>query len=161
MRHVALTAPTIVGGDGRRTSSRARRCGSVLAVVLLVCFSGCATIVRSSVPDVATGQSDANGRSWAPAVSGDGRYTVFLSDASNLVAGDTNGVTDVFVRDNSKQSVVRLTNGAVDANSHPAISVDGSRVAYTVIQPGKDSSPTCRLAVVALATQVSITTSGR
>jgi hypothetical protein len=42
----------------------------------------------------------ANGSSSAPAVSGDNRKTrlaAFQSDASNLVAGDTNGVTDVFV----------------------------------------------------------------
>ena len=42
----------------------------------------------------------ANGSSSAPTVSGDNRKTrlaAFQSDASNLVAGDTNGVTDVFV----------------------------------------------------------------
>jgi hypothetical protein len=36
---------------------------------------------------------------YAPSVSGDGRYVAFVSDASNLVPGDTNGTTDVFVRD--------------------------------------------------------------
>lgn len=29
---------------------------------------------------------------------GDGRFVVFSSDATNLVADDTNGVNDVFVR---------------------------------------------------------------
>ena len=41
-----------------------------------------------------------NGSSGAPTVSGDNRktrYAAFQSDATNLVAGDTNGVTDVFV----------------------------------------------------------------
>ena len=41
-----------------------------------------------------------NGSSSAPTVSGDNRktrYAAFQSDATNLVAGDTNGVTDVFV----------------------------------------------------------------
>ena len=84
----------------RRSSARLR--ASIVAVAMAVCFGACTTIVRTSVPDVATGQTDANGRSWAPAVSGDGRYTVFLSNASNLVPSDTNGVTDVFVRDNSQ-----------------------------------------------------------
>jgi Tol biopolymer transport system component len=34
-----------------------------------------------------------------PSISGDGRYIVFHSDATNLVAGDTNAVSDVFVYD--------------------------------------------------------------
>jgi hypothetical protein len=49
---------------------------------------------------VAPNGAPANGPSSAPAVSGDNRktrYAAFQSDASNLVAGDTNGVTDVFV----------------------------------------------------------------
>jgi hypothetical protein len=40
-----------------------------------------------------------NARSRTPAVSDDGRYVAFLSDASNLVTGDTNGVGDVFLHD--------------------------------------------------------------
>ncbi|HYZ30432.1 MAG TPA: hypothetical protein VE570_15320 [Thermoleophilaceae bacterium] len=49
---------------------------------------------------VAPGGGAANGPSSAPAVSGDNRktrYAAFQSDASNLVRGDTDGVTDVFV----------------------------------------------------------------
>ena len=34
-----------------------------------------------------------------PRISGDGRWIVFESEATNLVAGDTNGVTDVFLFD--------------------------------------------------------------
>src|SRR3954454_8760720 len=48
---------------------------------------------------VAPNGAPANGSSSGPAVSGDNRKTrlaAFQSDASNLVAGDTNGVTDVF-----------------------------------------------------------------
>jgi Tol biopolymer transport system component len=40
-----------------------------------------------------------NGDSYTPAISPDGRYLAFESDASNLVPGDTNATTDVFVRD--------------------------------------------------------------
>jgi Tol biopolymer transport system component len=40
-----------------------------------------------------------NDDSWAPAISADGRYVAFLSDASNLVPDDTNDSPDVFVRD--------------------------------------------------------------
>ena len=34
-----------------------------------------------------------------PAISADGRLVVFESDASNLVAGDSNNFTDVFLND--------------------------------------------------------------
>jgi hypothetical protein len=38
-----------------------------------------------------------NGGSYSPSISADGLHVAFSSDASNLVAGDTNGVRDVFV----------------------------------------------------------------
>ena len=40
-----------------------------------------------------------NRRSWYPSISGNGRFVAFQSEANNLVAGDTNGEADVFVRD--------------------------------------------------------------
>lgn len=45
----------------------------------------------------------ANNTSYDPAISGDGRYISFYSDASNLVADDTNGIRDVFVVDGLAQ----------------------------------------------------------
>ncbi len=41
----------------------------------------------------------ANGHSRFPVISDDGRFVAFASAATNLVAGDTNGLEDVFVRD--------------------------------------------------------------
>lgn len=46
---------------------------------------------------VGPGGAQANGPSRNPAISADGSYVAFESDASNLVGGDTNGATDVFV----------------------------------------------------------------
>ena len=43
--------------------------------------------------------NQANGCSRAPTISADGRYVAFESDASNLVPGDSNEVSDVFVHD--------------------------------------------------------------
>lgn len=43
--------------------------------------------------------TDVSGGSENSAVSADGRFVAFASSASNLVAGDTNGAWDVFVRD--------------------------------------------------------------
>ncbi|MFN0241561.1 MAG: TolB family protein [Planctomycetota bacterium] len=48
---------------------------------------------------VDTGGAQGNGVSDVSSISGDGRQVVFESDASNLVAGDTNAAGDVLVRD--------------------------------------------------------------
>ena len=46
-----------------------------------------------------SGSGSGNGASQDPVVSSDGRYVSFDSTASNLVPNDTNGASDVFVRD--------------------------------------------------------------
>ena len=52
------------------------------------------TITRASV---ASNGTQANGDSWMPVISADGRTVAFQSKASNLVSGDTNAALDVFV----------------------------------------------------------------
>jgi Tol biopolymer transport system component len=47
---------------------------------------------------LAPNEAQADGDSYSPALSPDRRLVTFESDATNLVPGDTNGVTDVFVR---------------------------------------------------------------
>jgi Tol biopolymer transport system component len=79
--------------------------------------------------------AEANGDSFAPAISGDGRFVVFSSAASNLVAGDTNGADDIFVRDRQTGATTRVSiaPGGAEANagsSAPSISSDGRYVAY-------------------------------
>lgn len=54
------------------------------------------SVERVSTSD---GRREANGASYGPAVSSDGRFVAFTSQAANLVAGDTNQVADVFIRD--------------------------------------------------------------
>ncbi|MGH7753061.1 MAG: hypothetical protein ACREN5_09610 [Gemmatimonadales bacterium] len=49
--------------------------------------------------NIGPGGVQSDGGSDKPRISGDGRYVVFYSEASNLVLGDTNGYQDVFVRD--------------------------------------------------------------
>ena len=56
------------------------------------------TSVTTRVTFAADG-SEPDGSSYSPSVSADGRYIAFASDATNLVPGDTNVATDVFVRD--------------------------------------------------------------
>lgn len=55
-------------------------------------------------------RSSANGPSYAPAISGDGVFIAYASDASNLVMDDTNGVRDLFARIDE----TRCANGATE-----------------------------------------------
>jgi Tol biopolymer transport system component len=90
---------------------------------------------RTSRVSINTSGHQANGRSAVPLLSADGRYVAFLSDATNLFAGDTNGLTDVFVRDRELHRTERVSIRAdgVQANGAsflPSISADGRYVAF-------------------------------
>jgi len=110
-----------------------------LALVLaLLVLAGGRSIVqagdtaRLSV-DVLAG--DANGASAGPVVSADGRYVVFASAATDLVAPPTNGVSQIFRRDrqNGTTILVSVSDLGVqgDAGStQAAVSADGNLVAF-------------------------------
>lgn len=84
---------------------------------------------------VAADGGPANGPSRAPALSENGLRVAFVSDASNLVDGDTNGVADIFVHDRAGATTrVSLAADGAEANgpsSEPDISADGRRVVFT------------------------------
>jgi len=72
---------------------------------------------------------------YANAISNDGRYVLFSSSASNLVADDTNGQDDVFLHDmqTGVTSRVSLGNSSVEGNARSAagaISDDGRFIAF-------------------------------
>jgi Tol biopolymer transport system component len=76
-----------------------------------------------------------NGSSRNPSISPDGRYVVFESTASNLVETDTNGASDVFLKDLSTGSLSRLSLTASGGQSNgpsvrATVSADGKWVAY-------------------------------
>lgn len=99
----------------------------------------------------AAGTASGNGMSSNPALSADGRFVAFQSDASDLVAGDGNGATDVFWRD-LQAGLTRLvsvnvagtgsgTTGFGSPMSGQAmISADGSRVSF--VSGASDLVPT-------------------
>ena len=53
---------------------------------------------------VSSAGEQGNSSSYAPDITADGRYVAFMSTASNLVSGDTNGKYDVFVHDRQTDS---------------------------------------------------------
>ncbi|MFN0207589.1 MAG: TolB family protein [Planctomycetota bacterium] len=90
------------------------------------------TVERVSV---STAGTEASGNSYNPFISFNGRYVVFHSEANNLVAGDQNHATDVFVRDRTAGTTVRasvsaLGVGASLGGSNASISADGIIVVF-------------------------------
>ena len=81
-----------------------------------------------------------NGTSYQSAISADGRFVAFQSSSDNLVAGDTNRVKDVFVRDRQAGTTERVslrTTGKEQFKDSlvPSISADGRFVSFISTAP--------------------------
>ena len=66
-----------------------------------------------------------NGGSWRPAMSADGRFIAFNSEATNLVPNDTNGAIDVFVRDVWTGQTTRVSVASDGTESNDSSQVTG------------------------------------
>lgn len=89
-------------------------------------------IVRASV---AADGTQANGASSGAEFSPDGNRLLFVSSASNLVAGDTNATSDVFVKDLVTGAVTRVSTSATGAEANGAsvgarFTADGAGVLF-------------------------------
>ncbi len=86
----------------------------------------------------ASNGAQADGVSGEVAISPDGRYIAFSSNAGNLVANDFNGVKDVFLKDLQTGTVERVSLGADDGTTsegvrdsdHPSVNEGGRYVAW-------------------------------
>ena len=75
------------------------------------------------------------GGSFNPSISSDGRHVAFHSGASDLVTGDSNGFTDIFVHDRLTAQTTRVSVSTMglqgnESSSYPSISSDGMHVAF-------------------------------
>lgn len=85
---------------------------------------------------IASDGTEGNGFSGAPALSGDGRYVSFYSEASNLVPSDNNNDADIFVYDRQTGETRRVSVASDDTEGNRAskaplsLSADGRYVAF-------------------------------
>jgi hypothetical protein len=118
------------------------------SIVLACCLSAIAVPASAQVVrvSVSTAGVEANGPSGPPSISGNGRYVVFASAATNLVAGDTNAAADIFLRDRDTDAdgifdeagsvaTTRISLGPSAAqtdgpSSNPVISAGGRYIAF-------------------------------
>jgi hypothetical protein len=143
--------------------------GCVIAIVAIAVCSSAPASAQTGVPPVTvvsldSGGAPANGASGQrAAMSADARFIAFTSAATNLVAGDTNGSIDVFVKDRQTGAVTRVsvaqdgTERSGDSGlDGVAISADGNVVAFTSraalvaadtntcnLPPGNGNGPSC------------------
>jgi Tol biopolymer transport system component len=119
---VAFTssANNLVTGDGN---------GKVDAFVYNVATG---SVARASL---GSGGGEGDGDSDHASVSNDGRYVAFDSVATNLVVGDTNAQSDVFLRDRMLNTTLRISAGIGGSQTNgpsrrPQVTADGLFVAF-------------------------------
>ena len=111
--------------------------------ILIAMMAGSAAAQVIERVSVSSAEIEANGDSFAPhfdALSADGRFVVFESDATNLVPADGNALRDVFVRDRLLGTTTRVSEawGGGDATGesrYPSISEDGRWIAFSSSAP--------------------------
>jgi len=89
---------------------------------------------------VASDGTQVNGDSFTPSISGDGRFVAFTTDAGNVVAGDDNRASDVFVHDGQTGRTVLVSvashgHPSARGNFAPCLSADGRTVAFVTDGP--------------------------
>jgi hypothetical protein len=109
--------------------------GSLLGAAVLLGTAPAQSVTRVNV---SSANAQANGLSSDAQMTADGRYIVFSSDATNLVAGDVNGFRDVFVRDRLTGTTTLVSvssagvqgNGLSSVSDSSPISADGRYVVF-------------------------------
>jgi Tol biopolymer transport system component len=112
----------------------------LLAMTLGVTFATANAASAQQVTLVSSASDGTAGNSGAaePSVSADGRFVAFSSSATNLVPGDTNGMTDAFVKDRLSGATTRVsvTSTGTQNTEHSGmvrISADGQFVVFSTM----------------------------
>jgi Tol biopolymer transport system component len=90
---------------------------------------------RVSIKSDGTQGNGASSQFDSPTISDDGRYITFQSNASNLVNGDSNNASDIFLHDRQtgETSLISIANDGSHGNSesfNPSITANGRMIAF-------------------------------
>ena len=126
----AVASPSL-SSDGRFVTFVKKTSGSSLDQIRARDLQASQSDLVSASPTGAAG----NGKSSSPVISGEGRYVVFQSKASNLVPNDTNGVSDIFVRDRLIEVTMIVSVNALGRSGNgpstlPVMAADGRTVVF-------------------------------
>ena len=150
-------------GSGNRHQHHAIKVlvdAAVIVFMVLLMLPLAQERARAAPGDIARCSTDKDGNqatggaNYYASLSADGRYVAFVSNAADLVPGDTNGQPDVFRKDLVTGAIVRCStdkdgNQATGGQSiHPSISADGRYVAFESYAPNLVPGDTNALADV-------------
>lgn len=115
-------------------------CIGIAAFLYAIAISESAQRVGIQLVSLNDADELSNGHSSALSVSADGRFVLFTSAATNLVADDTNGFEDLFVRDLVSGTTTRVSVGssgeqALGPSIRGALSGDGRYLAFESLAP--------------------------
>lgn len=127
----------------RATLAAAALVAALTAGTLPAAFAADAAPRTEGVSVTADGKA-ANARSSSATISRGGRFVAFGSEATDLVAGDTNGRSDIFVRDLRTAKTERIALEGRDLRS-PSLSADGRYVAMVTSPADSYSDADVRL----------------
>ncbi|MFC9508657.1 TolB family protein [Streptomyces sp. NPDC057002] len=96
-----------------------------------------APVPRTEKASVAPDGSDGDASSGGPSLSADGRHLAFVSRAGNLVAGDTDGLADAFVRDLETGTTRPAGDGVNGSVDDVALSGNGRYLAFAATSDGR------------------------
>ncbi|MBA3868421.1 MAG: PD40 domain-containing protein [Anaerolineae bacterium] len=114
----------------------------VLIIIFCACFLGSVFLPVAAEANptlkpvyVSSNAIESNSHSYDPVLSADGRIVAFYSYASNLVSGDTNNTTDIFVTDRQTGITERVSVSSTGTQGNnesraPALSADGRFVVF-------------------------------
>ncbi len=119
------------GRRSRKTADRFIHLTLLFSLILLAADLSARTTTRISVH----GPNRGNGPSQSAQISASGRFVVYTSTASNLVDGDTNWVSDIFVHDRETGETIRASvddagNQGNSLSQFPRISASGRIVTF-------------------------------
>ncbi|MFO0806989.1 MAG: hypothetical protein U0746_00015 [Gemmataceae bacterium] len=128
-RGLSGASDAAVSGSGRFIAFKARSAGRYAIFLLDRSTGGLIQVSRG------LGGTTENGDSSHPVVSRDGRFVAFVSAATNLVAGDTSGASDVFAWDRVTGHMTRVSVSGAGAQANaasgvPAISPSAEYIAF-------------------------------
>lgn len=117
------------------------QCYKIRLSLMLVCLAfsqagwAAGYTERVSIPTNGSQDIKNDEPSYYPAISADGTMVAFASAATNLVDGDTNSRSDIFIRNRQNGHTVRVSKGPGGAQANggsydPVISANGRFVAF-------------------------------
>jgi len=111
--------------QGRHRGRRGRWlavAGALALVTLLAAPALAATSTRASVNNAGVQGNDTSGATYT---AGGGRFVVFESSATNLAKGDTNSVSDIFLRDRQYGKTYRVSVGPINPATGKPVQANG------------------------------------